>query len=97
MQIENALDQFMGTLIINNDNLHNRGLKLYTTVHRHIFNVYKNHNDTIFIKPLEGNDHFPQSKKRILDVLNDESITDNRDLQYVKPIVEYIKEHYLMK
>ena len=96
MQIEDAFNQFIDTLIINNDNLHNKGLKLYTTVRRHVFYVYKN-NNTIFIKPLKGNGHFPQPQKRILDVLNNESTMENRDLQYVKPITEYIQEHYLIK
>ena len=96
MEKQNALNQFIDALIINND-VQNGGFRLHTTVYRHAFYVYKNNNDTIFIKPLDGQGHFPQPQQRILNILNDESIMNERDLPYVKPIVEYIKEHYLMR
>ena len=97
MKIEDALNEFIDKLIINNDNTLNRGLQLYTTVRHKTFHVYKNNNSTIYINPVEGNDHFPQPKNRILDALNNELILSNNDLPYVKPIVEYIQKNYLMK
>ncbi len=96
METENALNQFIDALVVNN-NVHNGGFRLHTTVYRHAFYVYKNNNDKIQAKPLNGNDNLQQSQKRILDALNNESIMGEADLPYIKPIVEYIKEHYLTR
>jgi len=96
MNIEEVVDKFIDMLIINSDNS-NRGLKLYTSIQRHAFYVYKNNNGKIIIKPLEGESYFYQPKNRILKVLYDELAMTDNDLSYVKPIVEYVKEYYLIK
>ena len=90
IRIERTLNQFIDTLVINNDNLNNRGLSLCTTKRGYVFYVYEN-NNKIYINPSRGKKYFPQSKKRLLDVLNDELIMNDRDLQYVQPIIEHIK------
>jgi len=96
MNIEEVVDKFIDMLIINSDNS-NRGLKLYTSMLSNSFYVYKNNNDKIIIKPLEGKSYFYQPKNRILEILHNKSIIKDSDLSYVKPIVEYIKEYYLIK
>ena len=79
------------TLLRNeNDEYNNDYVKLYTSRGKEFIIYKKNQENSIYVKPKEGNQNFSESVDRILDYYIDNKTNHHADKSYVAPISDYI-------
>jgi 5-methylcytosine-specific restriction protein B len=79
------------TLLRNeNDEYNNDYVKLYTSRGKEFIIYKKNQENSIYVKPKEGNQNFSESVDRILDYYIDNKTNHHADKSYVTPISNYI-------
>jgi len=104
IQIDDSLTRFISDLKLNNDNNKEKfGLELKTLTQEKIFYVYKNSNDKIIAKPINGNESDGKGKARTQTVstgLEDyilHGIKNSDHSSYNIAIKQYIKDNYYLK
>ncbi|WP_428025546.1 AAA family ATPase [Arcobacter sp.] len=86
------VENFIKNTLLQNDNdiYENNCIKLYTSRGKEFIIYKKNRENSIYVKPKEGNQNFSESIDRILDYYIDKNTTHHADKSYVIPISNYI-------
>ncbi|MFA6192844.1 MAG: AAA family ATPase [Sulfurimonas sp.] len=94
---EEALNEFINSLEINEEHLPKKGLKLQTLAQNKIFYVYKDSQNEFYARPeaRPNNEKGWEKKNMVTRFLNNSPTENDKNDSYGEPIYKYVKENFI--